>query len=125
MCETPERMDDLRRWISAAVLGLVLAACGSGGDGSDAAGNDGGSDSKIEMANFAFSPALLTIPVGSSVTWKNTDGATHTTTSRDELWQSGRLGTGEEFSVVFDEAGEFTFFCRIHPSMTGTITVES
>ena len=86
--------------------------------------NDGGSDSKIEMANFAFSPALLTIPVGASVTWKNTDDATHTTTSRDELWQPGRLGTGEEFSVLFDEAGEFRFFCSIYPSMTGTITVE-
>ena len=117
-------MDDLRRWISVTALGLVLAACGSGGDDSDAAGNEAESDSNIEMANFAFSPALLTIPVGASVTWKNTDAADRTTTSSDELWQSDRLGAGEEFSVAFDQAGEFTFFCSIHPSMKGTITVE-
>ena len=106
------------------VLGLLLAACNSGGDKPDPPDSNSGLDSKIEMANFAFAPTQLTIPVGTTVTWKNTDDATHTSTSGDEAWQSGRLAAGEQFSFMFDEAGEFTFFCSIHPSMTGTITVE-
>ena len=59
------------------VLGLLLAACNSGGSETDPSDTDSGLDSKIEMANFAFAPAQLTIPVGTTVTWKNTDAATH------------------------------------------------
>ncbi len=119
-----EKMNDLRRLIFVAALGLVLAACNPSGDGSDTDGDETGPEERVQIANFAFSPASLTVPVGTSVTWENTDGVAHTTTSDDDLWGSGPLDTGDEFSAVFNDAGEFTFFCSIHPSMTGTITVE-
>jgi plastocyanin len=76
----------------------------------------------IVIADFAFGePAVAA--VGQEVTVLNSDGATHTWTSRDGVFDSQSLGSGGSFTHVFDTAGTFEFFCAIHPSMTGTITV--
>ena len=71
-----------------------------------------------------FTLPNLTISVGDTVTWRNDDGAPHTTTGDDGLFDSGSLGTGAEFSHTFSEAGTFRYTCTIHPSMVATITVE-
>ena len=70
-----------------------------------------------------FSHEDLTVNVGTTVVWTNEDGAPHTTTSDDGLWDSSVLGTGETFSFTFDQAGAFNYVCTIHPSMTAVITV--
>jgi plastocyanin len=76
----------------------------------------------IVIADFAFGePAIAT--VGQEVTVLNNDGATHTWTSRDGLFDSESLRSGDSFTHVFDTAGTFEFFCAIHPSMTGSISV--
>jgi plastocyanin len=48
----------------------------------------------------------------------------HTATSDDEVFDSGTLNEGDEFSFTFDEAGTFSYFCQVHPTMQGTIVVE-
>jgi plastocyanin len=48
----------------------------------------------------------------------------HTATSDDEVFDSGSLTEGGEFSFTFDEAGTFAYFCEVHPTMRGTIVVE-
>ncbi len=78
----------------------------------------------ITIKDFSFGPGDLTVAVGATVTWTNAeDGVAHTTTSDDELWRSGSLNTGDAFSFTFDTAGAFTYFCSIHPNMTGSVTV--
>lgn len=77
----------------------------------------------MTIRGFAFDPAELTVTVGSTVTWTNEDGAAHTTTSDDGLWDSGRLGQGGTYGRVFDQAGGFSNYCAIHRSMRGTIVV--
>ena len=77
----------------------------------------------VRIQGFAFIPQNLTIPVNTQVTWTNFDGAAHTTTSNTGLWDSGTLAQGQSFSYFFDEAGVYNYFCEIHPSMQGTITV--
>ena len=77
----------------------------------------------VEIADFAFSPDPLEIAVGETVTWTNQDGAPHTATADDGAFDSGRLAQGESFSFTFDEPGTYTYFCEIHPKMTGTIVV--
>ncbi len=77
----------------------------------------------VTIANFAFGPAALTVAVGTTVTWTNSDTAGHTVTADDGSFKSGTLGTGATFTQTFAKAGTFAYHCSIHKSMTGTITV--
>lgn len=79
----------------------------------------------ITIQGFAFSPADITIKAGTTVVWTNQDSASHTVVDDDGGWKSGGLAKGDTFSRVFDTPGTFTFYCGIHPTMKGTITVTS
>jgi plastocyanin len=116
------------RAMGVAALVVALAACGD--DDSTPAADTGSTGTgavttTVEIRDFAFAPADLTVGVGSTVTWKNEDGATHTVTGDDDGFDSADLPGGAEFSQTFDEAGTFTYHCEIHPSMTGTVRVEN
>ena len=76
----------------------------------------------ITIENFSFG-APLTVGVGDPLLVVNEDGVPHTWTADDGAFDSGTLGSGESFEYAFEEAGEYSFFCEIHPGMTGTITV--
>ena len=79
----------------------------------------------VSIPGFLFSPAILTVAQGDTVTWTNDHTVNHTATSDDGLeWDSGVLTPGQSFSYTFTTAGAFPYHCAIHPSMTGTITVE-
>ena len=80
----------------------------------------------VKITNFAFSPANLTVAAGSTVTWTNTDDEPHTVASAtaDKPFKSAGLDTNDSFAVRFDKPGIYTYFCSIHPQMTGTITVK-
>lgn len=83
-----------------------------------------GETAVVEAADGnVFEPATITVNVGDTVTWRNTDDVPHTSTSDDEVWDSGALATGEEFSFTFEEAGTFPYFCAFHPGMEGTVVV--
>lgn len=71
-----------------------------------------------------FVPAEITISVGDTVTWENTDDVSHTSTSDDGVWQSGNIAPGESYSYTFDEAGTFGYFCEYHQGMVGAVVVE-
>ncbi len=71
-----------------------------------------------------FQPATVTINVGDTVTWRNTDNVPHTSTSDDDVWDSGNLNQGEEFSFTYEEAGTYGYFCAYHPGMEGTVVVQ-
>jgi plastocyanin len=71
-----------------------------------------------------FEPATVTVSVGDTVTWRNTDDVPHTSTSDDGAWDSGALAPGEEFSFTFEEAGTYPYFCEFHPGMEGTVVVQ-
>jgi plastocyanin len=78
---------------------------------------------------FAFEPAQLTVSRGASVTWTNTTpSTTHTVTSGAPDKPSNKfnhaLEAGKTFTVKFDEAGTFDYFCSIHLSMRATVLVK-
>ncbi len=83
----------------------------------------GGGSGAVTLAGFAFSPSSLTVKAGTTVTWTNHDGVTHTVTADGGSFDSGHLASGATFSRTFATAGTFSYHCAIHPSMTGTITV--
>ena len=83
-------------------------------------------DAKTEVVidDFSFSPKTLTAPVGATVTWTNHDSVPHVVTSADERFKkSPVLKTGQRFSNTFATAGTYSYFCSIHPRMTGKIIV--
>lgn len=74
--------------------------------------------------NF-FSPASLTVPAGSTVTWSNDGALPHTATSDTGGWDSSMLRAGQAFSQVFASAGTFPYNCSFHPEMVATVVVEA
>lgn len=78
----------------------------------------------VSISNFAFVPATLTVPVGTTVTWTNQDEEPHTVVSDDgSTLHSPGLDTGKTFSFTFSNAGTFAYVCSIHPMMHGTVVV--
>jgi len=79
----------------------------------------------VTIANSAFKSKELTVAVGTTVQWKNTDGTAHTVTSDDgKTMNSKALSQNETYEYTFNSTGSFTYHCAIHPSMTGTIIVK-
>jgi plastocyanin len=80
-------------------------------------------ESKVTIDNFTFSPATLKVKVGDTVTWTNHDDIPHTVVSAGKF-RSKAMDTDGTFSFTFTTAGEYKYFCSLHPHMTGAITVE-
>jgi plastocyanin len=80
----------------------------------------------VTIDNFAFGPATITVPAGTTVTWTNQDDEPHTVTSTADpkSFKSAALDTGDHFSFTFDKPGTYQYFCEIHPHMTGTVVVK-
>jgi plastocyanin len=105
-------------------LMVTVVAC-DGGDATSTTSAPAAQEQTVEIADLAFAPEELTVAVGSEVTWVNRDpDLPHTATSDDEVFDSGNLTEGDEFSHTFDEAGTFAYFCQVHPTMRGTVVVE-
>jgi plastocyanin len=123
------------------VLALGGVACGADETATQnasekATGADGGSSITIKL--IAFNPTQLNVPVGATVTWRQDDVASHTVTSGrveqsggtatakpDSKFDSGTISKGQNFEFKFAEAGEFPFYCAVHPAtMTGVVTVK-
>jgi plastocyanin len=75
------------------------------------------------IADFAFSPATITVTAGESVTWHNDGPSQHSATADDQSFDTGVLGKGADGSHTFHQAGTFSYFCKVHPNMKGTVKV--
>ncbi len=79
----------------------------------------------VQIGNFTFNAQVLTVRPGTTVTWTNGDDIPHTVTSNTGLFKSKVLDSGDKFSFTFAKAGQFGYFCSIHPRMTGTVIVKA
>jgi plastocyanin len=82
-------------------------------------------DASVSIGDNFFSPSSVSIDVGDTVTWTWTGSNMHSTTSDDgqaDSWDSGTKSSGT-FAHTFDTAGVFTYHCKVHASMKGTVTV--
>jgi plastocyanin len=125
------------------LLAFGLAACGSSGDSStessvssettDTSAESTGSApapsgeaaraEKVKIVEFVYGPDPVTVQVGGKVTWQNEDTAPHTATADDGSFDTGTIEQGKIKSETFKQAGTFTYFCEIHPTMHGTVEV--
>jgi len=80
--------------------------------------------SQVEINNFAFTPATLTVSAGTSVTWKFDDSTQHTVTADDNSFTSAALGGGQTYMHTFGTTGTLAYHCSIHPFMKGSVEVK-
>jgi plastocyanin len=122
---------------------VVVATVGFGGGGSSAgnnmasmamaaqtAGKAAGASTPVatdavNIKNFAFSPATITVTTGSTVMWTNDDSIQHDITFDGGTIVSSVLNHNDTFSHTFTTAGTYHYICSIHPFMHGTVIVTS
>ncbi len=105
----------------AMVFALLLGSLIAVGNATSAS-----ADVSVTIANFAFMPTPLTIPVGTTVVWTNQDAASHTATSDPGsafAFDTGTLAKGQSGKVTFNQVGTFPYHCMIHPNMVATVIV--
>jgi plastocyanin len=78
---------------------------------------------KVDIVEFTYQPDPVVVQVGGKVIWQNQDTAPHTATADDGSFDTGTIEKGKIGSETFKEAGTFTYFCEIHPTMHGTVEV--
>jgi plastocyanin len=107
---------------SIAFLNLsVVALAGEMKDADSATAKQ----NRIEIKDFAFNPKTLTVKSGEKITWINHDDEPHTVVSVEKQFKkSSALDTDQEFTVTAGAPGTYTYFCSVHPKMTGTIVVQ-
>ena len=122
------------RFVGIGGVALLLACSSSSGTGSNltgpaGGGGGGGASANVTIQDFVFTPANLTVKVGTTVTWTNNGPSAHTTVSDQGVWTSGTLAApgggggygggggsaGGTFSYTFMTAGTFGYHCAIHP----------
>ena len=88
------------------------------------ADSTGNKQNKIEIKDFAFNPQTLTVKSGEKITWINRDEEPHTVVSVEKQFKkSNALDTDQEFTITAGVPGTYTYFCSVHPKMTGKIVV--
>jgi plastocyanin len=102
----------------AAALAVTLSA-----NLSPARAADGPQAAKVTIDNFAFTPASLTIKQGTRVTFVNHDDIPHSIVNASGKFRSKALDTDQSFEFTFATAGDFDYFCGLHPHMKGKIIV--
>lgn len=117
------------RELRAAMIGLAVAVFGLAPVGIGASATAAGETARVsrtvtvDVVNFAYRPANLTIGRGSRVVFSNTSGTAHTAT-RKGSFTTGRIKAGESAAISFRQRGTFRYHCTIHPFMKGKVVVE-
>ena len=120
-----------------ATNATTTTSAGGGGNATSASAGGGTSVSIVSgastLTNTAFKPNPATVHVGDTVTWTNDDTQPHTVTSGsngtpDNKFNSSPnfnplLAPGQTFKHTFTQAGQYPYFCALHPNMVGTVSV--
>jgi len=120
--------------VVSAAAALALAACSGAAPSAPAVAPaastvPGGSvapagGTAATIVDFGFTPAVLTVKVGTTVTWTNTGTVSHTVTADDGSFDSGTLASGATYKHTFSKAGTYAYHCSIHHSMVATVVVQ-
>lgn len=131
---SPKRRAGVPALLGATLVfaaGALLTACGgeSGKQGATAPRTaPARAVDRVQIEDFLYAPAAITVPAGTTVTFTNGDSAPHTATSGrsprpDGVFDTGTLAKGERKAVRLTRPGTFAYYCAIHPFMKGTVTV--
>lgn len=107
-------MERLSYIITLLVIGLLLGVTSAGAQSNQ---------QTVSIRDFSFEPAQLSVEPGTTVTWTNEGNEPHTVTADNGLFDSGVLYPGDSYSVQFDGMGTVSYYCTLHPSLTGMLPV--
>jgi plastocyanin len=93
---------------------------GMGSTGST--GGTGPGANEVFIQGMAFNPQTITVTAGTTITWTNKDQVAHTVTSTTGLFDSGSINTNGTFTHTFTATGTFSYYCKIHTYMTGSVS---
>jgi plastocyanin len=114
-----------RTALLCAISFLNLALFAIAGEMKDANGADPATKDQIVIKDFHFTPGTLKVKSGETITWINRDEEPHTVVSVEKQFKkSAPLDTDQEFTTIAGAPGTYSYFCSVHPKMTGTIVVE-
>ena len=109
---------------------LIFTGASGGGNTTNSVSIVPGSST---LTTDAFSPNPIQVSVGTTVTWTNNDAQPHTVTSGSNRQPDNKfnsspnfnplLNPGQTFSFTFTQAGNYPYFCTLHPNMVGTVSV--
>ena len=111
-------------WVASSIAPVMIAMILLAGSSNVTASDKPSAAATVKIDNFVFGPQTLTVPVGTTVTWTNSDDIPHTSVSTDGVFKSKVLDTDENFSYTFTKAGTYPYYCTIHPKMTGKVVVQ-
>jgi plastocyanin len=112
-------------WIAGLAMPIMMAMLLMFAGARSVAANDQPvAANAVKIDNFVFGPQTITVPVGGTVTWTNSDDIPHTAVSTDGVFKSKVMDTDEKFSYTFTKAGTYSYYCSIHPKMTGKVVVQ-
>jgi len=113
-------------WIAGVVMPVSIAMLLLFAGSPSVKANDQPSAANVavKIDNFVFGPQAITVPVGTTVTWTNSDDIPHTAVSTDGVFKSKVMDTDEKFSYTFTKAGTYSYYCSVHPKMTGQVVVK-
>jgi Icc protein len=114
------------KWLTGFALPVISAFLLLFAQSSNATdnGQPPSASADVKIDNFVFGPQTITVPVGTTVTWTNKDDIPHTIVSTDGVFKSKVRDTDEKFSYTFDKAGTYSYYCSVHPKMTGKVVVQ-
>jgi plastocyanin len=78
---------------------------------------------EITMENMVIAPAEISAKVGDTIEWINKDILAHTATARNGDWDV-TMPPKKTIPLVLKKAGTIEYYCRYHPNMKATLTVE-
>ena len=122
-------MTALTRLALASIASLTLLAGCSAAPAATTGAAPAAGGSAVEVSGFKFAPATLEVAKGTKITWTNKDTTKHTVTSgkdgtKDSKFDGPLAEAPGTFSFTFADAGTYAYFCSIHKSMVGTVTVK-
>jgi plastocyanin len=79
---------------------------------------------KVDLRELCFTPTVIRVQPGQSVTWTNRDDTAHTVTGVAGMWGTyDPLSLNDKVTYRFQNSGVFPYFCLIHPGMVGAVVV--
>jgi plastocyanin len=114
--------DRMTMGMAAARIAAVMLIVGLGLRALPSAASAGDTVT-IEIGNYSFVPAEVTVAPGTRVVWVNHDEMVHSVVSAEHLFGSTGMDTDDEYSFVFEKEGDYAYLCSLHPYMTGIVKV--
>ena len=118
--------------VTVGMMAWMMSSWGGGHMGMMGRGNAGADQTPVvadaeqvavDMRDYEFFPAKLTVNAGAEVTWLNRDAVPHNAVANEGAFDSGNLNGGESVSVVVEQPGSYAYVCTYHPGMEAVLTV--